>query len=188
MVATHLATIEPLLPQRQRSRLLPLRRLAGWLTGALPALVGPQAVYATIQAVETFVDHHCAEQIEAIDRQDLESLNPPSQSLRALLETCRADEVAHRDEAAALFAMAAQPSSAAMRVWLWSVGGGSRAAVKICRWVRAMAPNNPPALAASTVRNDGVARFDRLAATWWNTEGPMRPLHVINTLRLGDVL
>ena len=51
-----------------------------------------------------------------------------------------------------------------------------------------MAPNSPPALRASTVRNDEVARFDRLAATWWNTEGPMRPLHVINTVRLGDVL
>ena len=40
----------------------------------------------------------------------------------------------------------------------------------------------------STIRNDEVARFNRLAATWWNSAGPMRPLHVINGLRLGYVL
>ena len=56
--AGHLAQIEPLLAPHQRSRLLPLWRIAGWLTGALPALVGPRAVYATIEAVETFVDQH----------------------------------------------------------------------------------------------------------------------------------
>ena len=40
----------------------------------------------------------------------------------------------------------------------------------------------------STIRRDEVARFDRLAVTWWNSEGPMRPLHVINGLRLGYLL
>ena len=39
-----------------------------------------------------------------------------------------------------------------------------------------------------TIRHDEVARFNRLAATWWNSAGPMRPLHVINSLRLGYVL
>jgi 2-polyprenyl-6-hydroxyphenyl methylase/3-demethylubiquinone-9 3-methyltransferase len=28
-----------------------------------------------------------------------------------------------------------------------------------------------------------VERFDRLSATWWNVDGPMRPLHVTNALR-----
>ena len=28
-----------------------------------------------------------------------------------------------------------------------------------------------------------IQRFNRLGATWWNPEGPMRPLHVINALR-----
>lgn len=51
-----------------------------------------------------------------------------------------------------------------------------------------MAPNKPSVVPPSTVRSAEVARFDRLAATWWNAEGPMRPLHVINTLRLGYVL
>jgi 2-polyprenyl-6-hydroxyphenyl methylase / 3-demethylubiquinone-9 3-methyltransferase len=44
------------------------------------------------------------------------------------------------------------------------------------------------AVAPSTIRDDEVARFNRLAATWWNRTGPMRPLHVVNELRLGHVL
>ena len=42
--------------------------------------------------------------------------------------------------------------------------------------------------ASNTIRSDEVARFNRLAATWWNRTGPMRPLHVVNELRLGYVL
>jgi 2-polyprenyl-6-hydroxyphenyl methylase / 3-demethylubiquinone-9 3-methyltransferase len=33
-----------------------------------------------------------------------------------------------------------------------------------------------------------IERFDRLSATWWNRTGPMRPLHVINALRLQYVI
>ena len=33
-----------------------------------------------------------------------------------------------------------------------------------------------------------IERFNRLSATWWNSEGPMRPLHVVNALRLGHVV
>ena len=33
-----------------------------------------------------------------------------------------------------------------------------------------------------------IERFDRLSATWWNPEGPMRPLHVVNALRLDHVV
>lgn len=40
----------------------------------------------------------------------------------------------------------------------------------------------------STIRPEEIARFNRLAATWWDSSGPMRPLHVINRLRLGYVL
>ena len=110
-------------------------RIAGWLTGALPALVGPRTVYATIEAVETFVDQHYAEQIESIDRHDPGRIDPPLQALRALLEACRGDEIAHRDDAAALFAQGGKPPSVALRAWVWSVGAGSRVAVKICRRV-----------------------------------------------------
>lgn len=40
----------------------------------------------------------------------------------------------------------------------------------------------------STVRADEVLRFNRLAATWWDSTGPMRPLHVVNDLRRDHVL
>jgi len=59
----HLARIDAWLPTRERSHLQPLWRAAGWLTGALPALAGPRAVYITVEAVEAFVEQHYAEQI-----------------------------------------------------------------------------------------------------------------------------
>ncbi len=33
-----------------------------------------------------------------------------------------------------------------------------------------------------------IERFNRLSKTWWNREGPMRPLHVVNALRLQHVV
>jgi 2-polyprenyl-6-hydroxyphenyl methylase/3-demethylubiquinone-9 3-methyltransferase len=33
-----------------------------------------------------------------------------------------------------------------------------------------------------------IERFNRLSATWWNPQGPMRPLHVVNALRLEHVV
>ena len=66
--AEHLSLIESWLPPMHRSRLLSLWRIAGWLTGALPALVNRRAVYATIEAVETFVDGHYQEQIDCLQQ------------------------------------------------------------------------------------------------------------------------
>jgi len=133
--AAHLTAVEELLAPRHRSRLLPLWRAAGWLTGALPAWVGPRAVYATIEAVETFVDHHYTEQIEAIDRLDPGREQASLQVLRAQLHSFRADETDHRDDAAVRFDRDAGPPSPPLRLWIWAVGAGSRGAVKICRWV-----------------------------------------------------
>lgn len=121
----HLGLIDTCLPAAGRSRLLPLWRVAGWLTGALPALVGPRAVYATIAAVETFVDRHYQDQIDRL------AAEPAWAPLRELLDSCRRDEVAHRDEAAAH----AGPPGALMRAWCGVVGAGSAAAVKVCRHV-----------------------------------------------------
>ena len=46
----------------------------------------------------------------------------------------------------------------------------------------AAAPAN--AALASSVSPDEVARFGALAAQWWNPNGPMRPLHRMNPLRV----
>jgi ubiquinone biosynthesis monooxygenase Coq7 len=117
----HLDLLDGLLPPADRSRLLPLWRLAGWLTGALPALFGPRAVFATIDAVESFVDHHYQAQI---DRLDAERILP---EIRALLERCRLEEVHHRDEARE--AGEGPRYSAALRLWGRIVGAGSAGAV-----------------------------------------------------------
>ncbi len=146
----HLVLIEAVVPPAGRSRLLPLWRLAGWLTGALPAVLGPHAVYATIDAVETFVDAHYAAQVGWIDRHSAASgqaghadpaaraapAAPALQALRALLERCRLDEVLHRDDARV---RRGTPGRGPVRLlalcWAAVVAGGSAAAVRISRWV-----------------------------------------------------
>jgi 2-polyprenyl-6-hydroxyphenyl methylase / 3-demethylubiquinone-9 3-methyltransferase len=39
----------------------------------------------------------------------------------------------------------------------------------------------------ASIRAEEQARYNQLAATWWNPQGPMRPLHVLNQLRQGRV-
>lgn len=109
-----------------RSVLLPIWRVAGFLTGFLPGLVGPRAVYATIEAVETFVDLHYAAQIRMLDAAGA------GPALRRLLVTCQGDEVHHRDEAAAALG---RSRSWLERGWGWIVARGSEAAVVAARRV-----------------------------------------------------
>lgn len=120
----HLALIETVLPQKSRSVLLPLWRLAGFLTGALPALLGPAAVFATIDAVETFVDRHYGDQIERLSQ---EARHP---DVLALLQQCRLDELRHRDEAREALSGAPGPI---VKAWCRMVGLGSAAAVAVAR-------------------------------------------------------
>ena len=116
----HLALMDTIIPASGRTRLLPVWRVMGWLTGALPALLGRQAVFATIEAVETFVDHHYEQQ--------LVQLNPQGEyaALRQILVDCQADEVSHRNEATE---RASPDRSLLLRLWCAIVGSGSVAAV-----------------------------------------------------------
>ncbi len=116
----HLALMADLVPPQRRSRLLPVWRIAGWLTGALPAVFGPAAVFRTIVAVETFVDAHYRAQIDGLT-------DPAHAALSDILETCRRDEVAHRDDAAARLG-APGPLGGA---WTAIVGHGSRLGVAL---------------------------------------------------------
>lgn len=124
----HLRLVCELVPPRQRSWLIIPWRMAGFLTGALPALFGPRAVYGTIAAVETFVDRHYEDQIRALDGR------PEYSALRDLLKTCQEDECHHRDEASVLSAAqgAARPG-VWLRAWCAVVGWGSESAVKVAR-------------------------------------------------------
>ena len=116
----HLKLMEDIVPPAGRTRLLPVWRLMGWLTGALPALFGPRAVFATIEAVETFVDQHYEQQIVRLYPEG------PYDALRQVLIDCQADEVSHRDEAAQL---ATPARGFLLRLWCVIVGAGSAAAV-----------------------------------------------------------
>lgn len=121
---SHLEKIEAVLAKSDRSRLIPLWRVAGWLTGALPALFGRNAVYHTINAVETFVDHHYQEQIDRLEA----SGDQPE--ILALLKACQADEQHHRDEAAGLGTRQRGPL---LSMWTQLVDAGSKAAVGAAR-------------------------------------------------------
>lgn len=41
---------------------------------------------------------------------------------------------------------------------------------------------------SSTALAEEVAKFDRLAAEWWDPQGPMAPLHAMNPARMGWII
>jgi ubiquinone biosynthesis monooxygenase Coq7 len=120
---SHLARISELLPAADHSRLLPIWRVAGYLTGAIPACFGSAAVFITIDAVETFVESHYLSQIHRLAACG-------ECEVRALLHSCLEDEVEHRDEARYL-----SPCNIGRlgRCWQWLVGAGSDFAVGLAR-------------------------------------------------------
>lgn len=122
----HLQAMNDLLPVFRRSWLLVPWRIAGFLTGAMPALFGKQAVYRTIAAVETFVNLHYQEQIEKLN-----ALGTHPQ-LKAQLIEFQLDECTHRDEAAA---KTTKPGGLIARLWVGAVGKGSKVAVALARFV-----------------------------------------------------
>ena len=119
----HLIMMEKLVPAEQRSRLQVPWQIAGWLTGAVPALFGRDTVYATIQAVETFVDQHYQQQIDQL------SPYPEHNNLVGLLKQCQQDEVHHRDDAASRI----ESTNPALKLWANLIDIGSKAAVSVCR-------------------------------------------------------
>jgi ubiquinone biosynthesis monooxygenase Coq7 len=122
----HLAFFEDVLPPAERSRLLPVWKLAGFVTGALPTLFGRNAVYVTIEAVETFVDDHYKAQVIAL------STRPQLVGLCAMLERFRRDEINHRQEAGA---RVCESVGIIARSWRYLVGAGSRVGVWLARRV-----------------------------------------------------
>jgi ubiquinone biosynthesis monooxygenase Coq7 len=112
------------MPRQHRSRLLPLWTAAGWLLGAVSALFGPQAVYRTISAVETFVEQHYTEQIEKMEGE------PQLAELAAKLRQFCEEEVEHRDDAADRLG---DHVGHAARLWILVVGTGSSLGVAIAR-------------------------------------------------------
>lgn len=122
--AKHLDIMAAILPPLRRSWLLIPWRVAGFVTGALPALFGQRAVFATIAAVETFVGEHYQRQIDAL------SHRAEYAALRQMLVECQSDELAHRDEAQGYLTRA---PGGLLAVWCAAVGRGSAIAVMFAR-------------------------------------------------------
>ena len=122
--AQHLVLIEQWVPIAGRSRLILAWRMAGFATGFLPALFGRQAVYATIDAVETFVDLHYSAQINRLATCEYRA------DLNSTLVRCRDDEIEHRNQARE---RATEPVGLFLNAWCWLVGIGSAGAVALAR-------------------------------------------------------
>lgn len=87
----HFETFDRLVrDQRVRPTILtPLWHVAGFALGAATALLGPAAAMACTEAVEDVIEEHYERQIAA--------LGPEDPALKETLESCKADEVQHRD-------------------------------------------------------------------------------------------
>ena len=124
---SHLDYFEALLPTHKHTRLLPLWRLAGWSLGFAPALMSDRSLFLTVQAVETFVEEHYHEQIAPL------RAHGRCPELLALLEHCCADEVHHKEDAAA---RAGQGSVGMLETaWMQLVRMGSAVAAEVARRV-----------------------------------------------------
>ncbi|KAJ1448902.1 ubiquinone biosynthesis protein COQ7-domain-containing protein [Pelagophyceae sp. CCMP2097] len=126
--ARHLELMHAVVPPHMHTRLLPVWRASGYALGFLPcALAGPPGLYATVAAVETFVEQHYQAQI-----QPLKLRQPPPTALVRLLETCCADEVHHKEDALRRLPSAGL-SLAACRGWGAVVEVGSTLAAAMAR-------------------------------------------------------
>ena len=83
-------------------------------------------VFATIAAVESFVDSHYSHQINRLSDKPLYS------DISDILQECRQDELEHRDEAIKLQVL--EPG-VFVRGWCWLVGFGSVISVSLARRV-----------------------------------------------------
>jgi ubiquinone biosynthesis monooxygenase Coq7 len=119
----HLEKISQLIPESQRSKLSPIWQVAGWLTGAVPALFGRTCVYATIDAVETFVTQHYQQQIDVL------SEYVEHNNITDVLIKFQQDEQHHQQDAASRY-FSINPVLGAYKQ---AIGAGSGIAVAICR-------------------------------------------------------
>ena len=121
----HLRKIEAVLPASKRSKLVSIWKVAGYLLGFLPSLFGPRIVFATIEAVESFVEDHYEEQLKYLRAQ-----NDPDQALIDLLQSCQDDEIEHKNESA--IKKRSTPGFL-LNFWMKIVGWGSSSAVKVAK-------------------------------------------------------
>ena len=121
---SHLKKIESFLDEKDRSILIPLWKVLGFLTGAVPAIFGSRAVFATISTVENFVVRHYQSQIHRLQNENIHPV------ICSALQTCCDDEAKHESEATSL--LLTQPGIL-ICMWCRLVSAGSKIAVKLAR-------------------------------------------------------
>jgi ubiquinone biosynthesis monooxygenase Coq7 len=91
----HLRHFDQMMVERgvRPTLLQPFWHIAGYGLGAVTALMGPSAAMACTAAIETEIDRHYGEQLDALRGDDPD--------LSATIEEFRAEEVEHRDTAIA---------------------------------------------------------------------------------------
>jgi ubiquinone biosynthesis monooxygenase Coq7 len=93
--ARHLERFNAFMAERsvRPTALQPIWHMAGFALGAATALIGPQAAMACTVAIETEIDAHYAEQLEALGESDPE--------LTESIRDFQAEEIEHKEAALA---------------------------------------------------------------------------------------
>lgn len=145
----HLDFFDDLLEAQHTTKLLPLWRACGFVLGFAPAMVGEAALFATVEAVETFVEEHYDDQLAYLRSngemrsgdhagRHAEGNDGGVAELVRVIAACRDDEVSHKNDAASRGSpRQAQPVfvAAAVRAWARVIDAGSRLAVVASRAV-----------------------------------------------------
>ncbi len=117
----HLEIIDKVLPDDEKSKLLFLWKILGFLTGLIPALIGEKFIYVTIFFVESFVEKHYSEQIIKLKKEK------NSKELIQLLEKLKNDEISHKEDSLKRFGKL----NLLQKIWGYIVETGSKTAVLI---------------------------------------------------------
>jgi 3-demethoxyubiquinol 3-hydroxylase len=95
----HLETFDRLILERgvRPTALAPVWRGAGYMLGAVTALMGEKAAYACTAAVEEAIEEHYHQQSQALAGK--EGASAQDGELKAIIDRFRQDELGHRDTA-----------------------------------------------------------------------------------------
>ena len=121
----HLIVMESLVRDSNKSKLLILWKIMGFILGLFPSLLGYKTFCITINAVETFVRKHYEEQINYLKGNERYS------ALLYVLQKCCYDEIAHQKDAEKQIADLKYSTIA--RIWFSIVELGSAVAVKVAK-------------------------------------------------------
>ena len=121
----HMAAFDAWLKPSQRRLLLPVGRVAGFMLGALPALIGRPEVFTAIDAVERLVILQNGSQISQLETSGQRG------DVNALLRSVCADEEPHQNDTLQRYPM--QRCTPISTIWSSTVSVNSRISVALAR-------------------------------------------------------